>query len=289
MKKGLFVGLTVVDIQYFVERFPNSNEKIKTEPPQILVGGPAANAASTCQFLGTQASLVTSVGQNHFASFVAADFENQGVQLYDQSRTVSTEPVFATVVTSIGNGDRAIISHMPPTVALTSGFLSEIQLSEFDFVLTDGFYPEMALLILTQAKLLGIPVIFDGGSWKPYLYQLLPLVDYAICSANFSLPHTTNKLELIDALHALGINYIAISQGHDSILASENGNLFEVEVPQVETCDTLGAGDILHGAFAHFLTHNTSFKERLALAAQVASFSCKFRGTRTWYNFFERS
>ena len=44
-KNGLFLGLTTIDIQYFVDSFPASNVKVKTHPPEIMVGGPATNAA----------------------------------------------------------------------------------------------------------------------------------------------------------------------------------------------------------------------------------------------------
>ena len=43
--RALFVGLTTIDIQYFVNEFPASNRKIKTNPPDLFVGGPATNAA----------------------------------------------------------------------------------------------------------------------------------------------------------------------------------------------------------------------------------------------------
>lgn len=287
MKKGLFVGLTVVDIQYFVEHFPSSNEKIKTEPPVLLVGGPAANAAIACRFLGTQASLVTSLGQNHFESFIRSDFEKHNIQVFDQSHSLPIDPVFATVVTTVQNGDRAIISHMPPQVKLDSNFLNETDIAQYDFVLTDGFYPEIALPILQKAKQLGVPVIFDGGSWKPYLNELLTMVDCAICSANFTLPDSSNSDELIRSLHKLGIKYVAISRGQESIVASDMIDVVEIEVPQVQTCDTLGAGDILHGAFAHYFALNHSFAEALSLAAQIASFSCRFKGTRIWLNYFQ--
>lgn len=286
MKKGLFVGLTVVDIQYFVERFPSSNEKIKTEPPVLLVGGPAANAAIACRFLGTQTTLVTSLGKNHFESFIRSDFERHNIEVLDQSNSLAIDPVFATVVTTVQNGDRAIISHMPPEVKLSSNFLNETDISQFDFVLTDGFYPHIALPILQKAKKLGVPIIFDGGSWKPYLNELLPLVDCAICSANFTLPHSINRDKMIQDLHGFGIKQVAISRGGDTIVASEMYKHTEIEVPKVQTCDTLGAGDILHGAFAHYFALNHSFIESLSLAAKVASYSCQFKGTRTWLSHF---
>ena len=54
-----------------------------------------------------------------------------------------------------------------------------------------------------------------------------------------------------------------------------------IAVPNVETVDTLGAGDIFHGAFCHFILSN-SYRRSLEAAAKVASESCRYFGTRQW-------
>jgi len=45
--------------------------------------------------------------------------------------------------------------------------------------------------------------------------------------------------------------------------------------------DTLGAGDIFHGAFCHFILQE-SWEDALGKAAEVASHSCRYFGTREW-------
>lgn len=48
------------------------------------------------------------------------------------------------------------------------------------------------------------------------------------------------------------------------------------------THDTLGAGDVLHGAFCHYLVEGYNRKEALHRAALIASGSCCYFGTHTW-------
>ncbi|NET50891.1 MAG: sugar kinase, partial [Merismopedia sp. SIO2A8] len=50
--------------------------------------------------------------------------------------------------------------------------------------------------------------------------------------------------------------------------------------------DTLGAGDIFHGAFCHYILQQ-NFTESLVAAAEIASNSCKFFGTRRWMEFYK--
>jgi sugar/nucleoside kinase (ribokinase family) len=53
-------------------------------------------------------------------------------------------------------------------------------------------------------------------------------------------------------------------------------------VPQVEVVDTMGAGDVFHGAYCYFASTGRGFIESLAEAAKVASESCRYAGTREW-------
>ncbi len=57
-------------------------------------------------------------------------------------------------------------------------------------------------------------------------------------------------------------------------------------MPSVKVADTVGAGDVLHGALAHHLAGSQptseSFAEALRAAAAVASRACASFGTRAW-------
>jgi sugar/nucleoside kinase (ribokinase family) len=49
----------------------------------------------------------------------------------------------------------------------------------------------------------------------------------------------------------------------------------------IKPVDTLGAGDIFHGAFCHYILQN-DFPVSLERAAEIASLSCTSLGTRAW-------
>lgn len=285
--KGLFVGLTTVDIQYFVDSFPETNKKIKTQAPDVLVGGPAANAAITFALLNRSASLATVVGENKFSKVISNDFEEAGVDCIDLAKNKNTVPVLATVVTS-ANGDRNIFTHHPNSpensVSAEKLFL-ELQP---DILLLDGFYPEFALACAEIAKSKKIPVVADCGSWKPAYQKLLPLVDTVICSNDFFPPNHVNNKQVIRYLENTGVQHIAISRGNKSILFTNKNSYGEISIDNAETVDTLGAGDVLHGAFCYYFLKYKSFDKALKSASQVATFSCRYKGTREWLKFFNK-
>ena len=158
-------------------------------------------------------------------------------------------------------------------------------MQDIDIVLIDGHQMALGCAIAQKAKTENIPVVIDGGSWKPGFDKLLPFVDYAICSANFYPPDCHNSEEVFAYLNQIGIPHIAITHGEKPIqYLSHNLSQSEIkilDVPKIQAADTLGAGDIFHGAFCHYVLQET-FTTALEEAAKIAALSCQFFGSRRW-------
>jgi sugar/nucleoside kinase (ribokinase family) len=128
-------------------------------------------------------------------------------------------------------------------------------------------------------------------SWKPGFENIIPFVDYAICSANFYPPGCYTREEVIVYLQKAGIPNIAITQGKKPIQYLTQGQTGFVDIPKINkessAIDTLGAGDIFHGAFCYYILE-ASFITALEQSAKIASFSCQFFGTRRWMQEFQQ-
>ena len=120
-----------------------------------------------------------------------------------------------------------------------------------------------------------------GGSWKEGEEELLPYMDYVICSSDFHPPGCTSQDEIFSFLKSFGIQQMAITQGGDPIIAVDGTEKTQIPVMEINPLDSLGAGDVLHGAFCHFITQN-DFLTSLARASEIASQSCMSLGTRNW-------
>jgi sugar/nucleoside kinase (ribokinase family) len=96
--RALFIGLTTIDIQYFVDEFPEPNRKIKTKPPELFVGGPATNAAVAFAKLNKGVFLATPIGKNGFTSVVQDDFKRNQISHFDLAGNQSFNPVIASVI-----------------------------------------------------------------------------------------------------------------------------------------------------------------------------------------------
>jgi len=281
VKKGLFVGLVTLDLVYLTPSLPDNNQKIVALDYVVAAGGPATNAAVTFSYLGNAAKLLGAIGSNPMTHLIRTDLETYGVRIEDLDPTRLEAPPVSSILVTKSTGDRAVISINATKSQVSGENITADILSDIDIVLIDGHQMKVSKKIAELARIKDIPLVIDGGSWKPGFEEILPLVDYALCSANFYPPGCQTKEEVIAYLSGLGIPNIAITQGNKPIKYVSKDSRGEVEVPAIKAVDTLGAGDIFHGAFCHYIL-NQGFTDALAEAAKIAAESCQFFGTRRW-------
>jgi sugar/nucleoside kinase (ribokinase family) len=286
---GLFVGLTTLDLIYGVPHLPQSNEKQVATDLAIAAGGPATNAAVTFRHLGNRAKLLSAIGQHPLTGLVRADLETQKVELLDLAPERMDPPPLSSILVTEGTGEgrsptrgqRAVVSRNAINLQVGVSQIPPHVLEGVDIVLIDGHQLEVSVAIAQAAQQQNIPVVLDGGSWKLGLEKVLPFVDYAVCSANFLPPRCVGQGEWVEYLRAISSPAIAITQGGAPILYLTQTQIGEIPVPNIQPIDTLGAGDIFHGAFCHWILH-TDFVAALAQASEVAALACQSFGTRQW-------
>ena len=281
MRKGLFLGLSTADIVYYIPHHPKNNQKIKAERQLSFAGGPATNAAVAFAAFGNQASLITGLGIHPLAFMAKKDLADHFVHLIDCTDQPKRPPVMAAIMVDLSNGERSVVYSNTDIRKLRPDALGESILEDVDVVMLDGYYLPQAIQVAELARPLKIPVVLDGGSWKEGHKNLLPLCTYAICSNNFFPPGCTTPDEVFTYLAQHGITNAAITCDGNPILALHEGKQVEVPVMDIKPVDTLGAGDIFHGAFCHYIL-NHDFLTSLGRAAEVAGMSCTSLGTRAW-------
>ncbi len=281
MGMGLFLGLTTIDILYGVDTHPLSNEKLKAEWQLAFAGGPAANAAITFSALGNESSLCSGLGNHPAAQLALRDLVAYGVRFHDFSAHPEKEPVISSILINSVTGDRCVIYSNTDERSLRDESDYQVLLDNCQVLLLDGYYLGQAVELAKLAQERGVKVVLDGGSWKDDLDHLLPYIDYAICSENFLPPGCTDLKSVLEYLSLHKMSGCAVSRGGNSIVTREGEKICSLEVNQVETVDTLGAGDILHGAFCDAIL-TCSFMSSLERAAAVASESCRHYGPRQW-------
>ncbi|MGB3616261.1 MAG: PfkB family carbohydrate kinase, partial [Elainellaceae cyanobacterium] len=201
-------------------------------------------------------------------------------------------PPVSSILVTEATGDRAVVSlnarrHQVSAQALSTPMGMEV-LQCSRVVLIDGHQMALGIAVAQQAKQRNIPVVVDGGSWKPNFDRVLRWTDYAICSAHFRPPGCITAQHTVEYLQQLGVRHVAITRGGDPIAYWHGEQYQEIAVPTIQAIDTLGAGDIFHGVFCHALTAaadtdiEASAVSALQQAAAVAAAACTTFGTRQW-------
>jgi len=295
----LACGLTTLDLVQTVDRLPGPDEKVVATGLLVSSGGPAANAAVTATALGRPARLLSRIGTGSVGRLVADDLAGRGVAIVDLG-AAGTDPAVSTVLVTRSTGQRAVVSvnatlrgqgpgagsTATGTGTPTAGLVDEL-LQGVLAVLVDGHHLDLAVPVAAAARAGGILVLLDGGSWKPGLERLLAHVDVAVLSADFALPGRTPATSTLGEVAATGPTAVARSHGPEPIELWSHGTTLTVPVPHAEVVDTLGAGDVLHGALLAWLAGHPStaldlLAEGLTVAAAVAGRSCAAAGARGW-------
>lgn len=306
-------GLTTLDLTQVVREVPRPNQKVVAISQSATFGGPAANAAATAVARGVTVRLVTAVGHGVLAEVVRAELTGAGVEVLDvtgdreRGGASGEGPAVSTVLVTESTGERAVVStnaegrpvavldragvdralsdpSARPVVAGDGGVpaVDDRGRAGRTVLLLDGHHPEVARALAHRARVAGHLVVLDGGSWKHGTAELVALCDGVVVSEDFRVPGVDDSRTL-EALAGLGPTFVARSRGAKPIEVRESGTRSWLPVPEVDVVvDTLGAGDVLHGAFAAELVKGTGWQDALSVGAAVASRSVGYAGARGW-------
>jgi sugar/nucleoside kinase (ribokinase family) len=272
-----FIGRTTIDVVYQLDRLPPEDTKAFAQAFHAAAGGPACNAAITHALLGGQATLISAVGEGPFSAVVRGRLAELGIRLIDVGEASGYRTPLTTVLVATETGTRTIVN--PPA-----------QRDDFTFptawdanwgpipaaALTDGFHLQKTLPLLRGLRGAGASICLDGGSWKQGTEELVPLLTAAICSERFAVPGANGSPDsTLDWFAEQGVDLAAVTRGSKPIVAEEKGRRFEIPVRPVRAVDTLGAGDVLHGAFCFHIAQGEPFETALRRASEIASRSCE--------------
>jgi sugar/nucleoside kinase (ribokinase family) len=279
--RGLFVGLSTLDLVQRVSRRPGVNEKVVAQRSDIAAGGPAAVAAVTFRALGGRSVLLSALGPGPVGRLAAGELDSAGVHIVD-AWAVGPDLSISAITVLDETGQRSVVSrNAEDLTVVVPGDLPAL-IGDTDIVLIDGHHPELAVATARAAQTAGVPVVMDCGSPKPGYAELVPLADVVVCSATFprdpDQAHTVAVALLVD-----GARLVAMTAGAAPVRWWTREGSGALMVPQVPVRDTLGAGDVLHGAVAFARARGVIDPERsLSFGIEVASLRVQHVGPRAW-------
>ena len=281
MSTILVAGVAVLDFVFHMEEFPRLAEKYRAEGAAISGGGNAANAAVAIARLGGDAQLAARLGEDQVADMIVADLrqENVGTSLVKQY--VGNRSSFSSIYID-GQGERQIMNYRDHELPWDADWIADAAPDNLVATLADTRWPNGALVAMQVAKSLGIPGIMDAEAPVLEAEQAVHAASHVAFSAQGAVDFT--GLENIEqaALKADEMlpGMVIITDGENGVVMVRNGEVERFAAFDITPVDTLGAGDIWHGAFALAIGEGMSEEQAIPFASAAAAVKCGRTGGR---------
>lgn len=276
------LGFSSLDTVGLVPQLPQLDEGAPLLGITRQGGGPVAQALVTLQRLGAMTGYVGSLGDDEAGQAMAGGLQAEGV---DTSRLIITPGRTSPqciILVHAPTGLRSICCEGGTAPPVSPDGLDLDYLCSGEFLHLDGSHGAAALVAAREAQRRGVRVCLDAGGPSDALFTLVPYVDVLIASERFALgmEGVTSIEEGAARLLTQGPSIVVITSGkHGAWTASAEGE-FVTPAFEVPVVDTLGAGDVFHGAFLYGLLQGWDLPVVTRFAAATAALKCGKLGGR---------
>ncbi len=266
------VGHAVQDFVFSVDAMPDAAEKYRASAFESCGGGPAATAAVAVSRLGGRSLLAARTGDDVIGDTVVQELEAYGVDCSLVRRIADrTSSLSAVIVDS--HGERMIVNYADPLIETTPNWLPEELPDDVDAVLCDTRWPEGAMYALELARQRGVPGVLDADLPVPPGSELVQAASHVAFSAAGLAEYSDDEdperalRKAADSTDA----WCGVTLGREGVRWLDDGELRAIGAFDVEVGDTLGAGDVWHGAFALALGEGRDVADAVTFAGAAAA------------------
>ncbi|WP_420967402.1 sugar kinase [Bradyrhizobium sp. B120] len=273
----LCIGLPVRDLTFRVNVPARGSKENATHFDEIC-GGNALNAAIGIARLGGRASICGPMGDSRETSsrFIFDKMAEEGIE----TNHLIHMPDLVTPISAImidDTGERTIVTFRDPELWKVKLPPTELLLEDCAAILTESRCAPFCTELCAEAVKRGIPVVVDVDRAMSMREGLLTASTHLVFSSE-PLQQTadvTDDGQALQKLAKLTPSFLAGTRGpKGTIWLNEKGGLEETAAFPVHTVDTLGAGDVFHGAFALAITEKQELRQALRFASAAAALKC---------------
>jgi len=274
----LCIGIPVRDLTFRVSGIPARGSKENATHFDEICGGNALNAAIGIVRLGGRASVCGPMGDIKETStrFIFEKLAHEGIEtnhLVHMPGLVT--PISAVMVDP--SGERTIVTFRDPELWKVQLPATETLLNDCAAILTESRCAGFCTDLCAEAQKRGIPVIVDVDRAMSLREGLLNASSHLVFSSE-PLQETagvTDDAQALKKIAKLTPSFLAGTRGaRGTIWLEENQAIQETPAFHVHTVDTLGAGDVFHGAFALAITEGQELRQALRFASAAAALKC---------------
>src|SRR5712664_2342757 len=274
----LCIGMPVRDLTFRIEELPERGFKVNASHFEEICGGNALNAAIGIVRLGGRASICGPMGdaRETSAKYIFDKLAHEGID----TRHIVRMPGTVTPISNImidPSGERTAVTFRDPELWKVCLPDTDTLLNECSAILTESRCAAFCTDLCVEARRRGIPVIVDVDRAMSLRAGMLTASSHPVFSSE-PLQVTAGVAddgEALKKIAKLTPSFLAGTRGaQGTIWLDEHQNLQQTPAFPVHTVDTLGAGDVFHGAFALAITEKQGLLEALRFASAAAALKC---------------
>ena len=277
------IGHPCVDYAIHIDHMPVSNESAAILDCSWQGGGVTTTGVVAAARQGLKCALVGAQGDDLFGRFCYRDFLDHGIDLSHLAVRRDRTTDIGTILSDAQFGGRSILYR--------GGSYERLDERETDW---DFFLKGDYLYIATgdsyhvraakYVKENGGKVLIDAGygTMKDF-GEILPFIDYFVGS-EFLYNASFDSMDYESCMREIsgkGPGLVVFTFGAQGARAySREEGYMEIPGFRVPVVDTVGAGDVFHGAFFYGLINGYSAAETIRYASAVAAIKCTTIGGR---------
>lgn len=292
------VGIDMPNLDFLshIEQLPSSNQSIPMLEYSWQGGGKVSTALVALARLGAKCGIIGAVGSDMSGRFCKMDLEKHGIDTTHLTMEAGSDTSICLVISEKKTNHRNIVYHR--------GTVKKTELAQLDkaYIQSARYLHLSHPSLVTHAAIRmaregGTKVSFDADSYHIETEELIPEIDVFIASEFYYHAVFDNDRyeENCMRIKNMGPEIVVFTLGAKGCVGVDQNGYFMEPTYNVPVVDTVGAGDVFHGAFLFGLLNNWNARRCAVFANAVSSIKCTRIGGRaaipdfnTASNFIER-
>lgn len=246
------IGRPCIDMISVIEELPKPNHGSRVLDSSTQGGGVVPTAMVAASRLGAKVGFIGLSGNCRNGSLIRKDFIYNGVDISQSIIDKEGISDFAIVLSDLETHGRSILYKGGTVRSIQVEDLNKDYIQKADF-LHLASYDEASKSAAVWMREIGKKVVYDASSYSEGLESFIPQIDIFIASEFYynkafggKGTYEENCLKVMEK----GPEVVVFTLGDKgSVGMSRQGGFFRAEGYKTPVVDTVGAGDVYHGAF----------------------------------------
>ncbi len=276
-----------IDLNLNVQGLPELNHGEMVNDLSWQGGGKVSSGLAACARLGAKCAIGGMVGDDVYGSFCYGDFIRHGINTDNLVIRKGATTHFSVVISDRKSQTRTMLFKMGNAERLTEQEIDweKIRSSKYLFIADAS---ELTEKTVDFAKANGTKIFIDADMYSEELEKLIPKIDVFVGSEfvfdGIFPGHKEKGVEQLEEecreICRRGPQIAVFTFGEKGCVGYSEDGFFVLPAFQVDAVDTVGAGDVFHGAFLAQLLKGKSAKECARAASATSAIKCTRIGGR---------